>query len=94
MTPGILSPRELCDLLNYVLGLPERLGGPAISVCVVSSWPTKTRFQVEGLCDARLRNCGLGPTIKFGRRGPRSGPRQVPHEILAWVPAVWKKAQA
>jgi hypothetical protein len=101
MTPGTLSSRELCDVLNYVLGLPEKLGKrtilrPVISPCVVTSWPTKTtRSPVEGWCDARLRECGLGPRmVNPSRSGPRTGPRQVPHEILAWAPAAWRKAEA
>jgi hypothetical protein len=100
MTPGVLSPRELCDVLNYVLGLPEKLGKrtvirPAISPCVVASWPVKmTRVQVESWRDARLRQCELGPIIKPSRPGPRFGPRHVPHEILPWAPKTWQRASA
>lgn len=96
MNSGLLSPRELCDLLNYVLGLPERIGKktilrPAIYSCVVESWPVRpTRTHAERWCDACLKECGLGPIAPPYRVG-RKPHALIPREVLPWAPAEWKR---
>ncbi len=94
MNPARLNSRELCDLLNFVLGLPERIGKrtvlrSALSPCLVTGWRIKRRFRVEVWCDAQLMNAGVIP--KVPRRAGRIPGRYVPPEVVALV-KFWRAA--
>lgn len=98
MRPPLLSPSELCDVLNYVLGLPEIVGKktvlrPTIPTLVVSIWLKKpTRLHVELWLDGQLRNAGLGPKpLTDNTPRPRLH-KFVPKELYPWVPKPWRNA--
>jgi hypothetical protein len=93
----LLSSSELCDLLNYMLGLPEifaeRTVTPAIDPCVVASWNIRPqRSGAESWCDARLLEVGIHlavqpnapPKSKFAGRHIR---RNLPPEVGALLPS-------
>lgn len=90
---GGLTPAQLCDLLNYVLGLP-RMRFPirrAIHPCVVSTWPLKrTRKQAESWCEARLREDGYLPTPP--RMSGRHAGAYLPRQLQPWVPPQYRRA--
>lgn len=100
MKPGLLKARELCDLVNYVLGLPERIGSrtivrAAIHPCVVSGWQIKpTRRQVESWCDRQLVDAGIIPPKYPSRRGGRKPGAHVPRELLAWASPAFLRGKA
>src|SRR5262249_52395867 len=81
-----LTPRQLCELLNFVLDLPHRAGVrgtvicAAISPVVVDSSPTRpTRAHIERWCNTQLAKAGLIPRtgVKYGVVAPR--------EISRWM---------
>jgi hypothetical protein len=76
-TSVILCPRELTDLLNFVLGLPHKgkvgqVLKPSIHVFVVRTWDDgkkRNHSMLERWCDGALIEAGVmaGPGIKAGR---------------------------
>ena len=89
MSQCTLSTSQLCDLLNFVLGLPQVMGPrtirPAIDRFVVVSWRTKpTRRLAESWCDARLAEFGIGPKRRVRYPGRRGGVR-APEELTSWL---------
>ncbi len=86
-----LTHTQLCDLLNYVLGLPQVIGQktvfrPAIHPSVVKSWIVKAQYQAEVWCDVRLREAGLGPRIGPSPVGAHPG-KHLPRQAAYWVPS-------
>jgi hypothetical protein len=84
--PGLLRPRQLCDLLNYVLGRPIRGKTyevvPRINVCVVQSWDAGyQQASVERWCDARLEEAGVIP--KRVRRGHKIQAPRILEQFIA-----------
>jgi hypothetical protein len=98
MKAGRLNSRELCDLLNFVLGLPERIGSrtivrSAISPCVVTGWQIKpTRRRVESWCDAQLDRAGIVARDRVRPRGGRKPGSHMPREVLPWIPPSFRRA--
>jgi hypothetical protein len=80
-----LTPRQLCDLLNFVLDLPKRTGTrmvicPEIDPVVIDSWPTRpTRANVERWCHSQLAKSGV-----ISSTGVRYGV-SMPRELYRWA---------
>jgi hypothetical protein len=60
-----LTPGQLCDLLNYFLGLPvvlaRRVTRPGLEPAVLGCWNQRSRGQVELWCDYQMRVAGMLP---------------------------------
>lgn len=87
MPANHLSNLELCDSVNYILGLPVRKktnGGFArrdgLNPCVVSSWGGKKIIQLEAWMEFQLRNSGILPERRHQRR-----PNSPPSCFLRWL---------
>lgn len=93
-----LTPLQLCDLVNYVLSLPERskdrIIHERISAVVVDSWRVRpTRCRVERWCDLQLELCGMTPTRKKSAAG-RPESQVPPPQLWMFAPnADWRKRQ-
>jgi hypothetical protein len=85
-----LSPLQLCDLLNYVLGVPVKLSShviyPAISSLVIISWSGQLRDEAERWCEWVLDR----ELVIQARRHPR----EVPLQVLPWVPIFMRKVMS
>lgn len=97
MMLACLTTRQLCDLVNYVLGLPTWLGGfqtkEPVTVPVVASWPKyPARAHVECWCHRQLEMNGMLPTAKKrGRRSIRFGMIAPPRELWMFAPqSAWR----
>lgn len=79
-----LKQSELCDLVNYLFGLPVRMGRhiaePRIEPVVVSSWTAHTRARIEDFCDRQLR------PPSPGHRSPASLPATAIPELARVIP--------
>src|SRR6185312_16269927 len=82
---AILTPHQLTDLLNYILGLPTRNGKHiiryAIPVMVVKIWSKRNeRNAAERWCDCELMRVGI-------LAKPHAGPwwPDVPKCLRAWA---------
>ena len=85
-----LTPAQLCDLLNYALELPRKIGignrtvrNPAINPCVASTWLLKRRVRVEAWCEACLREANVLPAQR--RPAGRIPGRYMPRELAQWA---------
>lgn len=74
MDPAILTPKQIADLVNYVLGLPIRRNGhhgwirrEAISACVFQSWEWRERRKVVNWAESQLRHDGILLRYNSGR---------------------------
>ena len=100
MKTPTLTHLQLCDLANFALELPQKIGQrtvlrPRMEPWVTYSWNGDIRFHVETWLDARLRDVGLGPRVPEGR-GPGGAPsgRMMPREIVPWVMPRFQGRQA
>lgn len=93
-----LTPTQLCDLLNYVLGLPQMLGTrtvirPALHPCVVGTWHTKqVRKRAEAWCDARLAEAGISGAQPARKLPGRPHGASMPREMQHWLPTQLRRA--
>jgi hypothetical protein len=69
--PSILTPSQLADLLNYVLGLPQRFGRNtrqgAIDRFIPVTWGAKTCGKVEFWAERELRKAGVLPELPMSK---------------------------
>jgi hypothetical protein len=68
-----LTAGQLCDLLNYILGLPvvlaRRVARPGLEPSVLGCWNQRSRGQVELWCDYQMRIAGAMPRRSRGEIG-------------------------
>lgn len=96
MRTPTLTHVQLCNVINYILGLPVKrnpcgvlVRRDPISPCVVYSWGAKRMYFVENWVDAVLRTPDadgervIGGTL-LGYRAGRSHP--TPKELFPWLP--------
>ena len=90
--PSQLSPSQLCQVLNYILGLPVKHrpnGGfvrrERLHPCVAFSWGRKRCLKVELWAEDQMMREGMLPREAETRgRG-----RAMPRELNAWINPPW-----